>query len=190
MFSTRIAYVVKRGAHYELQIADADGAGQETALVSPEPIISPAWSPDGKRLAYVSFEKKKPVVYVHSLLTGERQVAAKVPRPNQFAYYGDDTSCWGDMAPFGHVASGHPPAYIVASQYEPYHFAWPSLALVDALTRCDKRLPAFRVLRNHNHVSSALQINSAIDDLGDDVLSFIRSELARPPSEIPLGDRR
>ena len=47
VFSTRIAYVVKRGNRYELQIADADGAGEETALASREPIISPAWSPDG-----------------------------------------------------------------------------------------------------------------------------------------------
>lgn len=65
VFSTRIAYVVKRGPKFELQIADADGAGEETALASLEPIISPAWSPDGRRLAYVSFEGKKPVVYVH-----------------------------------------------------------------------------------------------------------------------------
>ena len=47
VFSTRIAYVVKRGNRFELQIADADGAGEETALASLEPIISPAWSPDG-----------------------------------------------------------------------------------------------------------------------------------------------
>ena len=51
VFSTRIAYVVKRGNRYELQIADADGAGAESALVSFEPIISPAWSPDGRTLA-------------------------------------------------------------------------------------------------------------------------------------------
>jgi TolB protein len=77
VFSTRIAYVVKRGANrYELQIADADGAGAEIALASLEPVISPVWSPDGRRLAYVSFEAKKPVVYVHSLLDGKRQAVA------------------------------------------------------------------------------------------------------------------
>jgi TolB protein len=82
VFSTRIAYVVKRGQRYELQIADADGAGAQTALASREPIISPAWSPDGTRLAYVSFENKKPVVYVHSLVSGQRHVVANFKGSN------------------------------------------------------------------------------------------------------------
>src|SRR5512147_304491 len=50
VFSTKIAYVVKRGARYELQVADADGANEQAMLVSNEPIISPAWSPNGKRI--------------------------------------------------------------------------------------------------------------------------------------------
>jgi TolB protein len=76
VFSTRIAFVVKRGNRHELQIADADGQGEESALVSNEPILSPAWAPDGRRLAYVSMENKKPVVYVHSLADGKRQAVA------------------------------------------------------------------------------------------------------------------
>jgi TolB protein len=82
VFSTRIAYVVKKGSRFELQIADADGVGAQTALASREPIISPAWSPDGTRLAYVSFENKKPVVYVHSLVSGQRQVVANYKGSN------------------------------------------------------------------------------------------------------------
>ncbi len=90
VFSTRIAYVVKRGNRYELQIADADGAGEETALASFEPIISPAWSPDGRRLAYVSFENKKPVVYVHSLMDGKRHVAANFRGSNSAPAWSPD----------------------------------------------------------------------------------------------------
>src|SRR3970040_2315617 len=63
VFSTRIAYVVKRGERYELQVADADGANEQAMLVSGEPIISPAWSPGGKRLGYLSFQNKKAIVY-------------------------------------------------------------------------------------------------------------------------------
>jgi TolB protein len=92
VFSTRIAYVVKRGPKFELQVADADGAGEETALASLEPIISPAWSPDGRRLAYVSFEGKKPVVYVHSLQDGRRNVAANFKGSNSAPAWSPDGS--------------------------------------------------------------------------------------------------
>ncbi|HKW84272.1 MAG TPA: Tol-Pal system protein TolB, partial [Burkholderiaceae bacterium] len=63
VFSTRIAYVTRGGGRYTLRIADADGEGGQVALNSAEPIISPAWAPDGKSLAYVSFESQKAVVY-------------------------------------------------------------------------------------------------------------------------------
>jgi TolB protein len=58
-FATRIAYVSKVGAKYTLLVADADGEGSQAALSSQQPIISPAWAPDGRRLAYVSFEGGK-----------------------------------------------------------------------------------------------------------------------------------
>lgn len=89
-FSTRIAYVVKTGGQYELQIADADGMNPQTALASHEPIISPAWAPDGQRLAYVSFEAKKPVVYIHDLPTGQRRVVANYRGSNSAPAWSPD----------------------------------------------------------------------------------------------------
>jgi TolB protein len=75
-FSTRIAYVKQEGRTYQLMVADADGENEQLALRSNEPIISPSWSPDGTKVAYVSFEQKKPVVYVQNLITRARTVVA------------------------------------------------------------------------------------------------------------------
>ena len=80
-FSTKILYVThNRGAErpYQLQYADADGARVKTILRSREPIMSPSWSPDGTKIAYVSFEKNGlPKIYVHNLSSAERRVVAQ-----------------------------------------------------------------------------------------------------------------
>ena len=75
-FSTRIAYVAVDGRppaqRYRLIVADADGYNPRTVADSTEPLMSPAWSPDGRSLAYVSFEGKASAIYVQRLATGER----------------------------------------------------------------------------------------------------------------------
>ena len=76
VFSTRIAYIVKQGRRHMLQVADADGFNPQTIVTSDEPLMSPAWSPDGSKLAYVSFENRKPIVYVQELATGRKQAIA------------------------------------------------------------------------------------------------------------------
>ncbi len=76
VFSTRIAYVSRNGGRYGLWVADADGDGAQAALSSTEPIISPAWSPSGAQLAYVSFESRKPVIYLHDIVSGKRRPVA------------------------------------------------------------------------------------------------------------------
>ena len=90
VFSTRIAYVTRGGGRYTLRVADADGEGGQVALNSPEPIISPAWSPDGKELAYVSFESQKAVVYTQDTLTGKRRAVANFRGSNSAPAWSPD----------------------------------------------------------------------------------------------------
>lgn len=90
VFSTRIAYVTKGGTRYNLWVADADGENAQSALASPEPIISPAWSANGAQLAYVSFESRKPVVYVHDVPTGQRRLIANFRGSNSAPAWAPD----------------------------------------------------------------------------------------------------
>jgi TolB protein len=90
VFSTRVAYVTRLGKRFELMVADADGYNPRTVFSSTEPIISPRWSPDGGRLAYVSFERKKPVVVVQTLNSGERRFVAEFKGSNSAPAWSPD----------------------------------------------------------------------------------------------------
>ncbi|HEX2012593.1 MAG TPA: Tol-Pal system protein TolB, partial [Roseateles sp.] len=90
VFATRMAYVTKAGGRYSLRIADADGEGGQVALGSPDPIISPAWSPDGRELAYVSFETRKAVVWIQDLSTGRRRAIADFRGSNSAPAFSPD----------------------------------------------------------------------------------------------------
>ncbi len=90
VFSTKIAYITKAGRRFGLQVADADGYNAETVVSSNEPLMSPAWSPEGQRIAYVSFESRKPVVYVQHLTTGKRNLIASFRGSNSAPSWSPD----------------------------------------------------------------------------------------------------
>jgi TolB protein len=92
VFSTRIAYVKENraGRDYRLVVADADGEGEQVAARGREPIISPAWSPDGTKVAYVSFEDRKPVIYMQDLTTGQRRVISNQKGSNSAPSWSPD----------------------------------------------------------------------------------------------------
>ncbi|MEP7329142.1 MAG: Tol-Pal system beta propeller repeat protein TolB [Betaproteobacteria bacterium] len=90
VFSTRIAYITKAGSRFQLLVADADGTDPQTIVTSNEPLLSPRWSPDGTRIAYVSFESKKPVVYVQNLGTGGRTAVANFRGSNSSPAWSPD----------------------------------------------------------------------------------------------------
>jgi TolB protein len=96
VFSTRIAYVtVERegdGQRTTLRVADADGHNPQTIVSSREPIMSPAWSPDGRRLAYVSFENKRSNIYVQELASGRRELVASYEGINGSPAFSPDGS--------------------------------------------------------------------------------------------------
>lgn len=90
VFSTRICYVTKTGNRFQLRVTDADGEGGQVALNSPEPIISPAWAPNGRDIAYVSFELQKAVVYVQNVATGQRRAVANFKGSNSAPTWSPD----------------------------------------------------------------------------------------------------
>ncbi len=90
VFATRLAYVTRSGGRFNLWVADADGEGAQSALASVEPIISPSWAPGGAQLAYVSFESRKAVVYVHEVATGRRRAVANFRGSNSAPRWSPD----------------------------------------------------------------------------------------------------
>ncbi len=87
IFSTRIAYILvkhptRNVSHYLLVVADADGFNPQTLLSSNQPIMSPAWSPDGNNIAYVSFEGHRAAIYLQNLASGKRRLISKTPGIN------------------------------------------------------------------------------------------------------------
>lgn len=95
-FNTRIAYVTSsnRGnvKQFMLQVADADGFNPRTIAESPEPIMAPAWSPDGSKIAYVSFHTKRSEIWVQTLATGQRESVSSFPGINGAPAFSPDGS--------------------------------------------------------------------------------------------------
>lgn len=94
-FDTRIAYITERegasgASTYVLNIADSDGFGEQPILRSEQPILSPAWSPDGTRLAYVSFQGGRPRLYIQELVSGQQRKLTAFPGLNSAPAWSPD----------------------------------------------------------------------------------------------------
>nr|MBP6626822.1 PD40 domain-containing protein [Arenimonas sp.] len=112
-FWTRIAYVTANGVgsniQYALMVADSDGFNPQTVVRSKEPLLSPAWSPDGRKLAYVSFERGNSTVYVQEITTGAREVLASFRGINGAPSFAPD----GRRLALTLSRSGNPEIYVM-----------------------------------------------------------------------------
>ncbi len=113
VFSTKIAYVLVQAnpdgtPKYNLEVADEDGFDPQTLLVSTEPIMSPTWTPDGKALAYVSFENHESSIYLQQLATGSRRLVSRFPGINGAPAFSPD----GKQLAMVLSTTGNPKIYI------------------------------------------------------------------------------
>ncbi len=112
MFSSRIAYITQHGAARSLKVADSDGFNEQTMLNANEPIMSPKWSPDGRRMAYVTFELNRPMVVVQTLTTGGRRVVARYKGSNSAPAWTPD----GKRLAVVLTKDGHSQIYLIGAE--------------------------------------------------------------------------
>ena len=112
-FWTRIAYITQTGlgkqARYALMVADADGYNPQTVVRSAEPLLSPSWSPDGSRLAYVSFERGNSSIYIQNISTGARELVTSFRGINGAPTFSPD----GRRLALTLSRSGNPEIYVM-----------------------------------------------------------------------------
>ncbi len=104
---TRIAFVTGGGGSWYLAVADVDGQNPQVILRSGQPIMSPAWSPDGSKLAYVSFEGRRPQIIVQDVYSGARRVVSAAPGINGAPSWSPD----GQRLAFTLSKDGNPEIY-------------------------------------------------------------------------------
>ncbi|MBE0483490.1 MAG: Tol-Pal system protein TolB [Bacterioplanes sp.] len=111
VFSTKLVYVTtnRERTQFNLNYADADGAREQLIFTSRHPIISPAWSPDGRQIAYVSFESGRSEIFIQTLATGQREKVAAFPGSNSAPAFSPD----GKKLAFVRSEMGNPEIYVL-----------------------------------------------------------------------------
>jgi len=109
------------------------------------------------------------------LMSGQYKLNPANPRPFDKAYYGSDTDKYAEMSAINHLEGLQVPLFIIFAEFAPHQIEMQSVELFEALCRKDKHCPRLTRIKDHNHISEAVHINTSDISIGPEIIDFIKT---------------